>query len=93
MTCVRLLVGKEGFSRLDAPQEGEEIPLKLLHADGTHPIIVAQRSGSGKEARSPEPPPLRTVRASFDAYGSSLYERPSRDADFATTNPSLWTCR
>jgi len=30
---------------------------------------------SGKEARSPEPPPLRTVRAPFDAYGSSIGQR------------------
>src|SRR4029450_12466948 len=35
---------------------------------------------SGKEVRSPSPPPLRTVRAPCDAYGSSLHERPSRDA-------------
>jgi hypothetical protein len=28
----------------------------------------------------PPPPPLRTVQAPFDAYGSSLDERPARDA-------------
>ena len=28
--------------------------------------------------------PLRTVRASFPAYGSSLHERPSRDAALST---------
>ena len=35
---------------------------------------------SGKEVRSPEPPPLRTGRARFHAYGSSLHQRPSRNA-------------
>ena len=30
---------------------------------------------SGKEAASRLPPPLRTVRASFPAYGSSLHNR------------------
>jgi hypothetical protein len=35
---------------------------------------------SGKEVRSPPPPPLRTVHVPFSAYGSSLHERPSRDA-------------
>jgi hypothetical protein len=52
-------------------------------------ISFKNQDGSGKEVRSPSPPPLRTVRASFPAYGSSLHERPSRDAGFATTNPSL----
>src|SRR5262249_31429649 len=31
--------------------------------------------GSGKEAALPSPPPLRTVRAPFNAYGSSLCKR------------------
>jgi hypothetical protein len=31
--------------------------------------------------------------ASFPASGSSLYERPSRDAVLFNTIPSLWTCR
>ncbi len=31
---------------------------------------------SGKEALLPAPPPLRTVRAPFEAHGSSLSERP-----------------
>jgi hypothetical protein len=31
---------------------------------------------SGKEVRSPPPPPLRTVRAPFNAYGSSIEQRP-----------------
>jgi hypothetical protein len=34
-------------------------------------------------------PPLRTGRAPFNASGSSLYKRPSRDANVSTTNPSL----
>src|SRR5262249_44921513 len=42
------------------------------------------RSGSGKEVGLPRPPPLRTVRATFAAYGSSLYECPSRDTAFGT---------
>ncbi len=51
--------------------------------DGTTPRSAAgtrQRPASGKEVRSPPPPPLRTVRAPCNAYGSSLLERPSRDA-------------
>src|ERR1700683_431728 len=48
---------------------------------------------SGKGTALPPLPPLRTGRASFPASGSSLYERPSRDAAFSTTNPSLCTCR
>jgi hypothetical protein len=31
---------EERFSCLDAPEEGEKITLKLLHADGTHTIIL-----------------------------------------------------
>src|SRR5207248_4758750 len=31
---------------------------------------------SGKGVLSPAPPPLRTVRAPFDAYGSSMDQRP-----------------
>jgi hypothetical protein len=41
--------------------------------------------GSGKEARLPEPPPLRTVRASFPAYGSSIGQR----AENSTRLPAL----
>jgi len=43
--------------------------------------------GSGKEAALPSPPPLRTVRETFASYGSSLHERPSRDAACVTTTP------
>jgi len=32
---------QEGFPGLDAPQVGEEVTLKGLHADGTHVLIVA----------------------------------------------------
>ena len=32
--------------------------------------------GSGKEALSPAPPPLRTARAPFDASSSSIEQRP-----------------
>ena len=35
---------------------------------------------SGKEVALPSPPPLRTVRATFTAYGSSLCKRLLRDA-------------
>ncbi len=31
---------------------------------------------SGKEVRSPSPPPLRTAHAPFNAYGSSIEQRP-----------------
>jgi hypothetical protein len=44
---------------------------------------------AGKGAALPSLPPLGTGRASFPASGSSLYERPSRDAAFSTTIPSL----
>src|ERR1041385_5265317 len=44
--------------------------LRVLHT----PFAVTER-GSGKEARSPEPPPLRTVQAGFLAYGSSMEQR------------------
>ena len=37
------------------------------------PLLIG---GSGKEVRSPSPPPLRTVRALFNAYGSSMEQRP-----------------
>jgi hypothetical protein len=33
---------EERFSCLDAPEESEEIALKLLHADGTHTIILVR---------------------------------------------------
>src|SRR3954469_24773038 len=46
----------------------------------------AQPLGSGKEVLSPAPPPLRTVRAPCDAYGSSLHQRPSRDAAQSVSN-------
>src|SRR6516225_7050405 len=39
-----------------------------------------QPPGSGKEARLPEPPPLRTGRASFPASGSSIGKRTLRHA-------------
>ena len=35
---------------------------------------------SGKRTTLPSSPPLRTVRASFNAYGSSLRQRPLQDA-------------
>jgi hypothetical protein len=37
--------------------------------------LVYSNLGSGKEVRSPSPPPLRTVQAPFDAYGSSIGQR------------------
>src|SRR5262245_46303116 len=42
---------------------------------------------SGKEVRLPSPPPLRTGRAPLDASGSSLLERPSRDAAHPVSLP------
>src|ERR1700723_3241826 len=50
-------------------------------------------SWSGKEAKSPSPPPLRTVRAPCNAYGSSLHERPSREAAWPVSNFLFeWIC-
>jgi hypothetical protein len=37
-------------------------------------------SRSGKEVKSPSPPPLRTVQAPCDAYGSSIGQRTLRHA-------------
>jgi hypothetical protein len=39
------------------------------------PAEGAVAAGSGKEVTSPPPPPLRTVQAPFDAYGSSIGQR------------------
>ncbi len=33
---------EERFARLDPPEEGKEVALKVLHADGTHALIVAE---------------------------------------------------
>jgi hypothetical protein len=43
------------------------------------------RSRSGKEVASPPPPPLRTVRAPFDAHSSSIGQRTS----YSTRLPAL----
>jgi hypothetical protein len=40
-----------------------------------HPASLPAREESGKEVRLPSPPPLRTVHAPFDAYGSSIGQR------------------
>jgi hypothetical protein len=40
---------------------------------------------SGKEAALPSPPPLRTGRARFHAFGSSLHQRASRNATHAVS--------
>src|SRR5262252_8267019 len=52
---------------------------------------------SGKEARLPSPPPLRTVQAPFNAYGSSIEQRlcgirpgsapPAHDIPYETRSP------
>ena len=39
------------------------------------------------------PCPLRTVRESFPSYGSSLHERPSRDAAGSVRRSCAWICR
>ena len=39
-----------------------------------HESEIAKPDGSGSRTRLPAPSPLRTVHASFDAHGSSLYE-------------------
>jgi hypothetical protein len=59
--------------------------------------VYTRRWGSGKEVRSPPPPPLRTVRAPFNAYGSSIGQRPFTERglpiglgvnlDFTTARP------
>ena len=52
---------------------------------------------SGKEVRLPSPPPLRTVQAPFNAYGSSIEQRlcgirpgsapPAHDTPYETRSP------
>lgn len=41
---------------------------------------MSPKRGSGKEALSPAPPPLRTVHAPFNAYGSSSGQHPCATA-------------
>jgi RimJ/RimL family protein N-acetyltransferase len=48
--------GQEGFTRLDAPEEGQGIPLNFLNADGTHALIVP---GEPLKASVPRPERLR----------------------------------
>jgi hypothetical protein len=48
---------------------------------------------SGKEVVLPPPPPLRTVRASFPAYGSSLSKSHFRETGFSNFQPLDWTWR
>ena len=50
-------------------------------------------SPPGKEVALPPPPPLRTVRDSFPSYGSSLLQRPSRDAAMLHDLKPAWICR
>jgi hypothetical protein len=65
---------------------------------GLHTLLrVGTAVGSGKEVRSHSPPPLRTVRASFNAYGSSIEQRlcvarpgaapPAHDTPYETRLP------
>jgi hypothetical protein len=44
--------------------------------EGSPRVLNPQAWGSGKEVRSPPAPPFRTVRAPFNAHGSSIGQRP-----------------
>jgi hypothetical protein len=52
------------------------IPREDLGCPG---LTRVRRPRSGKGARLPEPPPLRTVHAPFGAYGSSIGQRIRED--------------
>jgi transposase-like protein len=74
-----------------AALSGDKTLAELLSEFGVHPTMIstwkqelvkhAHEKGdakSGKDATLPLRPPLRTVRASFPAYGSSLSKPPVR---------------
>lgn len=48
------LYDDEGFSRLDAPEEGERVTLDILYADGAHAIIVTGKRGRTSAASDEE---------------------------------------
>src|SRR5262249_11039438 len=68
--CLSPFVGWPRFSR-DGTPEGSQ---PAFAARGCRPWADSP-SMSGKEVALPPPPPLRTVRAPFDAYSSSIRQR------------------
>jgi hypothetical protein len=59
--CERMFIAddKKRFSCLNAAQKGKEITLKVLHADGTHAIILAEMSRRTSRCGRLEAAPFR----------------------------------
>ena len=81
--------GKVGLhrARLDglvSPYHARKVGLRVLGHDAGED--AGRGGGSGKEAALPSPPPLRTVRAPFNAYRSST-EKPR----FTGAGPKTFT--
>src|SRR4051812_35075632 len=89
----RCLAGKQ---LVDPVQLGWRQSPPRSDVDGNSHIALTL-GRSGKEVRFPSPPPLRTVRAPFDAYSSSIDQRlcavrpgpapPSDDTPSETRSP------